>query len=293
MPVLENIETIGYFKELFRADYEGMTEGDINTMMEAYLYGGEFVHESHHPFGNFISGILDVTIVKPLIECIIGKDLITGDKLTEFEQGMQFVDVLLGVLTLGQGTAAMKPADLTGKDAAKQLLKVWAVDAVSDTAAYTAGYVCDELGMPPGVTFIASLLTGCTVSLEVGKYVFRDGGKIVKQLDADEMLEYVGGGGKGGTDALETVSKTNPFDLQPTHSQTLSKNKMNALMDNIKINGIQEPIKYVEYNGQMYVVDGHHRLLAAKKLGLTEISVEKVDLPYAGYNTVDDLLWFE
>ena len=198
MPVLENIETIGYFTELFRADYEGMTEGDINTMMEAYLYGGEFVHESHHPFGNFISGILDVTIVKPLIECVIGKDLITGDKLTEFEQGMQFVDVLIGVLTLGQGATAMKHADLTGKDAAKQLLKVWAVDAVSDTAAYTAGYVCDELGMPPGVTFIASLLTGCTVSLEVGKYVFRDGGKIVKQLDADEMLEYVGGGGKGG-----------------------------------------------------------------------------------------------
>ena len=119
MPVLENIETIGYFTELFRADYEGMTEGDINTMMEAYLYGGEFVHESYHPFGNFISGILDVTIVKPLIECVIGKDLITGDKLT-----------------------------------------------------------------------------GCTVSLEVEKYVFRDGGKIVKQLDADEMLEYVGKGGQ-------------------------------------------------------------------------------------------------
>ena len=99
--------------------------------------------------------------------------------------------------------------------------------------------------------------------------------------------------GEGGSDALETVSKTNPFALQPTHSQTLSKNKMNALMDDIKINGIQEPVKYVEYNEQMYVVDGHHRLLAAKKLGLTEISVEKVDLPYAGYNTIDDLLWFE
>ncbi len=34
--------------------------------------------------------------------------------------------------------------------------------------------------------------------MPVEKYVFRDGGKIVKQLDADEMLEYVGGGGKGG-----------------------------------------------------------------------------------------------
>ncbi len=230
MPVLENIETIGYFTELFRADYEGMTEGDINTMMEAYLYGGEFVHESHHPFGNFISGILDVTIVKPLIECIIGKDLITGDKLTEFEQGMQFVDVLLGVLTLGQGTAAMKPADLTGKDAAKQLLKVWAVDAVSDTAAYTAGYVCDELGMPPGVTFIASLLTGCTVSLEVGKYVFRDGGKIVKQLDADEMLEYVGGGGKGGTDASDI---RNINGQRTSRYRQLTDDEISQLLDDI------------------------------------------------------------
>lgn len=50
---------------------------------------------------------------------------------------------------------------------------------------------------------------------------------------------------------------------------------MNTLIDDIKANGIQEPIKYVEYDGQMYVVDGHHRLLAAKKLGLTEVPIEK------------------
>lgn len=265
VPVLENIETIGYFTELFRADYEGMTEGDINTMMEAYLYGGEFVHESHHPFGNFISGILDVTIVKPLIECIIGKDLITGDKLTEFEQGMQFVDVLLGVLTLGQGTAAMKPADLTGKDAAKQLLKVWAVDAVSDTAAYTAGYVCDELGMPPGVTFIASLLTGCTVSLEVGKYVFRDGGKIVKQLDADEMLEYVRG--KGGTAVLDNANYA-----QKTYSNTFSAegrkiysdlagepiNTIDDLVNAInfgKVNVADLPVEYIVRDGNTLILN--------------------------------------
>ncbi len=265
VPVLENIETIGYFTELFRADYEGMTEGDINTMMEAYLYGGEFVHESHHPFGNFISGILDVTIVKPLIECIIGKDLITGDKLTEFEQGMQFVDVLLGVLTLGQGAAAMKSADLTGKDAAKQLLKVWAVDAVSDTAAYTAGYVCDELGMPPGVTFIASLLTGCTVSLEVGKYVFRDGGKIVKQLDADEMLEYVRG--KGGTAVLDNANYA-----QKTYSNTFSAegrkiysdlagepiNTIDDLVNAInfgKVNVADLPVEYIVRDGNTLILN--------------------------------------
>lgn len=43
----------------------------------------------------------------------------------------------------------------------------------------------------------------------------------------------------------------------------------------------------------MYVVDGHHRLLAAKRIRLTEVPIEEVELPYAGYSKVDDLLWFE
>ena len=68
---------------------------------------------------------------------------------------------------------------------------------------------------------------------------------------------------------------------------------MNALVEDIEKNGIQNPIKYVDYNGQMYVVDGHHRLLVAKRLKLSEVPVEKVQLPYAGYNTIDDLLWFD
>lgn len=96
----------------------------------------------------------------------------------------------------------------------------------------------------------------------------------------------------GGIDPVGTVSKINPFKLQPTHSQTLSNKNLNLLIDKIRLNGIKETIKYVEFNGQKYVVDGHHRLLAAKRLGLTEVPIEKVDLPYGGYNTVDDLLWF-
>lgn len=66
----------------------------------------------------------------------------------------------------------------------------------------------------------------------------------------------------------DSKTMSSPYDLQPTHSQTLSKNDMNKLIEDIKNNGISETIKYVEYNGQKYVVDGHHRLIAAKKLGL-------------------------
>lgn len=132
------------------------------------------------------------------------------------------------------------------------------------------------------------------VTQEMVERGVREGAEEVAERAGRETAEDITEAAiKGGSDVIGTVGKTNPFDLQPTHSPTLSNNKMNALMDDIKVNGIQEPIKYVEYNGQMYVVDGHHRLLAAKRLGLTEVPIEKVDLPYAGYSTVDDLLWFE
>ena len=79
-------------------------------------------------------------------------------------------------------------------------------------------------------------------------------------------------------------------DLEPTHNQTKSNRQMNKLIEQIKKDGgIKEPIKYVEYNGKMYVVDGHHRLIAAKKLGLENVPAQQVELPFAGYRTVDDL----
>lgn len=39
------------------------------------------------------------------------------------------------------------------------------------------------------------------------------------------------------------------------------------------------------------MVDGHHRLQAAKRLKIEDVPVEKVDLPYVGYKTIEDLLW--
>ena len=88
-------------------------------------------------------------------------------------------------------------------------------------------------------------------------------------------------------------SKTaNPYELEPTHPQTKSNRQMNKLTEQIKSDGkIKETIKYVEYNGKKYVVDGHHRLIAAKRLHFQEVPIEEVELPYKGYNTIDDLLW--
>lgn len=50
-----------------------------------------------------------------------------------------------------------------------------------------------------------------------------------------------------------------------------------------------ETVKFVEHEGRRYVVDGHHRLLAARQLGIGEVPVEQVQLPYLGYKTIADL----
>jgi len=38
-------------------------------------------------------------------------------------------------------------------------------------------------------------------------------------------------------------------------------------------------------------VDGHHRVAAAKALGITNVPAIEVNLPYAGYKSVIDLFW--
>ncbi|MBL0867605.1 ParB N-terminal domain-containing protein, partial [Pectobacterium carotovorum] len=89
---------------------------------------------------------------------------------------------------------------------------------------------------------------------------------------------------------LAGCETANVSDLIPTHSPNKSKNEMRKLLDAIKSDGkINESIKYVTHDGKMYIVDGHHRYFSAKKLGIESVPVEKVELPFRGYNTSADL----
>ncbi|MDO4304193.1 MAG: pre-toxin TG domain-containing protein, partial [Bacillota bacterium] len=123
IPILEHVETIGEFATLFRLDYDTMKmeDKDINACIEAYMTAGEYDHKAYHPVKDFLSGLLDMTIIKPLVECVTGKDLITGECLTETEKGWKLIGACIDLFTFGQGALAIKGAGLAGKQALKTI----------------------------------------------------------------------------------------------------------------------------------------------------------------------------
>lgn len=78
-------------------------------------------------------------------------------------------------------------------------------------------------------------------------------------------------------------------ELLSTHGMTQSKAEFRALKESIAKEGIKEPVRYVELHGRKYIVDGHHRVRAARELGIENVPAERVQLPYGGYKNVNDL----
>jgi ParB-like chromosome segregation protein Spo0J len=87
------------------------------------------------------------------------------------------------------------------------------------------------------------------------------------------------------------ISMEKVWLLNTTQGMTKSKREMRALIKSIQANGIKEPIKYVVHNGEKYIVDGHHRAIVAEQLGIADVPVIQVELPYKGYKNIDDLKW--
>ena len=147
---------------------------DIETCIRNYLTSGEFNHEAYHPARDFLSGLLDITIVKPVIEFFTGTDLITGERLTEAQKYQKMAGAIVDMFTFGQGLAAMKGAGLVGKELCKAFGKTMLVEVVSSASAYTVGYGVEAMGLPPQIAWMLGAATGCIVSTAGMNLVFRN-----------------------------------------------------------------------------------------------------------------------
>ena len=147
---------------------------DIETCIRNYLTSGEFNHEAYHPALDFLSGLLDITIVKPVIEFFTGTDLITGERLTEAQKYQKMAGAIVDMFTFGQGLAAMKGAGLVGKELCKAFGKTMLVEVASSASAYTVGYGVEAMGLPPQIAWMLGAATGCIVSTAGMNLVFRN-----------------------------------------------------------------------------------------------------------------------
>ena len=162
--------------------------------MEQFYKQGEFTHDSSNPFLNFVSSVLDITIIKPVIESCIGEDLITGEDLTDMERGLKVVFAVVDLVTLGGAIAATKFSEMGLKEGLKAFGKTALIDFAGNTAACGVGALGEAFDWPVPITMMLSLAAGITVSISGNKLLFKnaDGIEIGAKTLSDAEVKKIG-----------------------------------------------------------------------------------------------------
>ena len=191
------------FASIFAAQYEAMKAsgalGEDNNLtqqefLEQFYRQGEFTHDSSNPFLNFVSSVLDITIIKPIIEACTGEDLITGEDLTDMERGLKVVFAMVDLVTLGGAIAATKFSEMGLKEGLKAFGKTALIDFAGNTAACGVGALGEAFDWPVPVTMMLSLAAGITVSISGNKLLFKnaDGIEIGSKTLSDAEVKKIG-----------------------------------------------------------------------------------------------------
>lgn len=91
-----------------------------------------------------------------------------------------------------------------------------------------------------------------------------------------ELIEYLLGKNEG-----------EKKELQKKRAETLSAD-WDAFVASIEQNGIRDPLKIKSYKGEFLVIDGRHRLLAAKQLGFAQVPCIFPEVDYTRDNADED-----
>ena len=201
------------FAQIFEAQYNVMNAADMFqgseiTSYEAYLEHfasqGEFDHSMDKPFLSFVSSVLDITIIKPLIEACTGEDLITGEDLSDLERGLKVVFAIVDMVTIGGAVAATKLSEMELKEGLKALGKTVAIEFAANTTVCGVSALGEAFDWPIPITIMLSLATGITVSCKGNKLLFEGEGFSRELILDDVEVEKIGGMIEGGTDVVQS-----------------------------------------------------------------------------------------
>jgi hypothetical protein len=208
------------FTSMFTMEYDSIKENlkdkDGNPIsLEEYLNElhtyGEFDNKMDKPFLEFVSCILDVTILKPLIEMCWGYDLITGEDLSDFERGMKGVFAVIDVVSLMIGIKASGVVKIFSKNTLKMAGKSVLLDAFGGAGAYGIGQIGQELGLPLPITLLMSMGAGIGIVKVGGRYLFKDqAGNVLLDVavqDVDALRKGVSGASAFGEMSVEEAQR--------------------------------------------------------------------------------------
>ena len=207
------------FAEIFAGQYEAMLAsgmlGEDNELtqqefLEQFYKQGEFTHDSSNPFLNFVSSVLDITIIKPIIEACTGEDLITGEDLTDLERGLKVVFAVVDLVTLGAAISATKISEVGLKEGLQAFGKTALIDFAGNTAACGVGALGEAFDWPMPITIMLSLAAGITVSIAGNKMLFKNeqGITIGEKALSDEQMKIVGESVESGSATIKFSEMT-------------------------------------------------------------------------------------
>ena len=191
------------YKEIYGLD-------SLEEYLELLMAEGEFDHRKNQPVKSFFSGLVGIIpFVKPIYELATGKEIITGEDLSDFEQGMNGVSLALDCFVVGKAVSAL--SDLT-KPTLGQIAKLGgrtlAVDALTYGASYGTTMVLEDTNLPNELKLLLSLGVGLAVSHVSGKYLIKSAdGNVISEVDENTLK------GSGGTKTSGSAfGEMNPAD---------------------------------------------------------------------------------
>lgn len=154
----EVVRAVDIFLDLFREEYESLEKDGIRNLDDNMYHYLDYIPQWKY----IASDVGDVIFVKPLVECIAGVDLITGEELDGYERGMKLV---VAVVDLGGvGLAAKAGAGLGVKGVSEIVIIGTATDAISTMNADLTQMFVKDMGGSDRAATIAGIASGIATS---------------------------------------------------------------------------------------------------------------------------------
>ena len=213
------------FAVIFEQQYQSMLEsgmlGENSEMTQEefltqFYHQGEFDHKMDKPFASFVSSVLDITIIKPVIEACTGEEWFTGEDLTDMERGLKAVFAMVDLFTLGMAAGGTRITELGAREALEFTWKTVAVEFGSNVAVCGIGALGEALDWPVPVTIMLSLVTGITVSCIGNKLLFQNAeGVVIREtvLD-DEKVKNIEESLEGSSGTATIIDYSYKFDRE-------------------------------------------------------------------------------